>query len=84
MFLRCDSLSSATSTADIICIWKGSRTADDWEWNLYLDFVSYCVSDEYQLGKDIDEASLDDLGCVANKDGVLTIVERLLVASNSR
>ena len=57
---------------------------DDWEWNLYLNLASSCVSDEYKLGKDVDEVSLDNLARLANESGMLTIIERLLVASDSR
>jgi hypothetical protein len=87
VFLRCKHLQAAgTSKACIIELWRGSQdvSSTELEWNFFLEFAASCICDEDKLASMFDNVALDHLGSVPVDCGEYSIIERLLVASESR
>ena len=85
MFLSCKRLQAAgTSRECIIELWGGSGPSlDQKEWKFYLEFAASCVSDEDKLGGLVETKNLDELVSVPIESGESSVIERLLVASES-
>jgi hypothetical protein len=65
-------------------LWTGAEPIDDHsEWKLYLEFAASCVSDEAKLGCLVETQKLDKLISIPVESGEPSVIERLLVASDS-
>jgi hypothetical protein len=85
MFLSCKHVRKAgTSQTHITELWRGAEPIpDNPEWKLYLGFAASCVSDEAKLGCLVETQKLDKLVSVPVESGEYSVIEKLLVASDS-
>jgi hypothetical protein len=87
VFLHCKLLQIAgTSKASIIKLWRGSEDAPpaESEWGFFLEFAASCVCDEDKFASMFENTALDQLGTIPVDHGEYSVIERLLVASESR
>jgi hypothetical protein len=87
VFLRCNHFPAAGVTKEsVLELWKGDKycSEDYSEWHFFLEFAASCICDEDKLGDLLETSELDNLGCIPDDGcGQYSVIERLLVASNS-
>jgi hypothetical protein len=85
MFLSCKHLREAgISQMCITELWRGAEPIPDHpEWKFYLEFAASSVSDEAKPGCLVETQKLDKLVSVPVESGEYSVIEKLLVASDS-
>ena len=84
VFLRCKYLKGGTSKMWIVEVWKGTEhPVDHLEWNFCLDYAASCISDEANLAGVLEDTKGIDLVRIPVESGSYSVIERLLVASES-
>jgi hypothetical protein len=71
--------------ASAIQLWRGGKDTSNYpsEWNFFLEFAASCISDEAKVGDILEGADMDALGYIPVDTGEYSVIERLLVASDS-
>ena len=86
VFIRCERLRVAgVSKENVTNLWKGTKgsTPNHSEWNFFLELAASCISDEPKIANILESNKVGDIGCVPSSSGEYSIIERLLVASES-
>ncbi|KAJ7498869.1 hypothetical protein FB451DRAFT_1203270 [Mycena latifolia] len=82
LFLRCEYLEGVEILEkDIACAWDRSDDACGPHWHFHRNFASACVADQ-DIATMVEDVSPPNLGSVANRPEGLSVIERLLVASD--
>jgi hypothetical protein len=69
----------------IIRLWLGvGPVVNGLEWIFYLGFAASCICDEDKLAGLLEDSKRGDLGHIPIDSGEYSVIERLLVASESR
>jgi hypothetical protein len=75
---------SFIANVSIIKLWMGvNSVADDSEWSFYLGFAASCICDEVELASLLEDCNPDDLCHISAANGEYSVIERLLIASES-
>jgi hypothetical protein len=86
LFICCKHLQATKiSKVDIVKLWRGANEppSNHVEWNFYLELAASCVSDEAKLAILLEDKQLDDVVDVPVAGGKYSVIEQLLVASES-
>jgi hypothetical protein len=88
VFLRCKRLQAAGGTKPcVIRLWVGSDTdfaTDNSEWNFFLGLAASCICEDIAgVASLLENSRLDDLGYIPVSTGEYSVIEQLLVASES-
>jgi len=84
VFLRCEHVqATGVSKANIMKLWSGTGPSPGYEWDFSLELAVSCVCDEAKLAVFLEGKKLDELVRVPVESGEYSVVERLLVASES-
>jgi hypothetical protein len=90
VFLRCKALQAGGATKEhTISMWMGDNpaTGASDQWIFFLRFAASCIFEDHTGVASILEnadSKIADLGCIPVENGELSVIEQLLVASESR
>jgi hypothetical protein len=71
-----------------VVLWRGDNSdhaIDEPNWGFFLEFAASCIfDDENGVASVLENSKLDDLGHIPIDTGEYSLIEQLLVASESR
>ncbi|RDB21537.1 High osmolarity signaling protein SHO1 [Hypsizygus marmoreus] len=85
VFLCCPKLGkTGTSTSSVIRLWKGHKeSTGGLEWKYLLELAASCICDEDRIGKVLESSLVEHLGRTLILSGRYSVIEQLIVISES-
>jgi hypothetical protein len=73
-----------TLKASVVKLWRGNDVrSPDLEWDFFLELAASCVCDEARLAEFLEGKMVNELARIPVDSGEYSVIERLLVASQS-
>ena len=84
IFLGCKHLKGGTSRLWIVDVWKGVEPSiDHLEWSFCIEYAASCISDEANLAGLLEDTKRIEFVHIPVESGRYSVIERMLVASQS-